>query len=80
MPDVLRIGPYRFYFWSRENREPPHIHVKRDRKEAKFWLEPAVSLAQNWGFARHELTVVRRLVVEHRTQLLEAWHEHFGQS
>ena len=44
MPVALRIGPYRFYFWSRENHEPPHIHVGRDRVEAKFWLEP-VALA-----------------------------------
>ena len=46
MPDVLRIGPYRFYFWSRENQEPPHIHVKRDRALAKFWIDPAVVLAK----------------------------------
>ena len=54
MPRVPIDGPYRFFFWSRENDEPPHVHVKRDRLEAKFWIDPVVELAQNWGFARHE--------------------------
>jgi hypothetical protein len=80
MPDVLRIGPYRFYFWSRENNEPPHIHVRRDRMVAKFWIDPTVTLVKNQGFARHELTVIRGLVEEHRDRLLEAWHEHFDQA
>jgi len=40
MPTVLRIGPYRFHFYSREGTEPPHIHVARDDFEAKFWLQP----------------------------------------
>ena len=46
MPTVLRIGPYRFHFYSREPGEPPHIHVARDDFEAKFWLRP-VRLAVN---------------------------------
>ena len=53
MPTVLRIGPYRFHFYSRENDEPPHIHVARDDFEAKFWLQP-VSLAANLGFNQAE--------------------------
>lgn len=80
MPKVLVIGPYRFFFWSRENQEPPHVHVERDDKEAKFWLEPIVELASNWGFARHEINEVLRLVIENRDLLLEKWHEHFGQN
>ena len=42
MPNLLQIGPYRIYFWSLENGEPPHVHVKRDRSKAKFWLLPVV--------------------------------------
>ncbi len=40
MPTVLRVGRYRFYFFSNENNEPPHIHVKAGDDEAKFWLDP----------------------------------------
>ena len=40
MPKALKDGPYRFFFWSRENNEPPHVHVRRERFEAKFWIPP----------------------------------------
>ena len=40
MPVILRISPYVCYFWSLEGNEPPHVHVKRDKDEAKFWLAP----------------------------------------
>lgn len=36
MPTVLRIGRFRFFFYSNENAEPPHIHVKVAENEAKF--------------------------------------------
>jgi hypothetical protein len=78
MPKSFEDGPYRFFFWSRENNEPPHVHVQRERLEAKFWIDPEVELAQNWGFARHELNRIRQLVIAKRDQLLEIWHEHFN--
>ena len=77
MPTVLRIGPYRFYFHSHESHEPPHIHVDRDKLSAKFWIDP-VHLTRNFGFSPHELRKIENLVVEHRLQLLEAWHGYFG--
>lgn len=40
MPTVLRVGRFRFYFFSNERQEPPHIHVKAAENEAKFWLDP----------------------------------------
>jgi hypothetical protein len=75
MPTVLRVERYRFYFYSRENAEPPHIHFELADKLAKYWLEP-VELASR-RFRAHELNEVRSLVLEHRHDLLEAWHEHF---
>lgn len=77
MPTVLRTGPYRFYFYSHEPNEPPHVHVDRDDLSAKFWLDP-VDLAQNFGFAARELTILRGIVSSHQTELLEAWNGHFG--
>ena len=78
MPTVLRVGPYRFHFYSREENEPPHIHVARDDFEAKFWLRP-VALAVNYGFARSELQKVTGLVEENCQQLLSAYIEWHGQ-
>jgi hypothetical protein len=40
MPTVLRNGPYRFFFYSADGGEPPHVHVQRDDMIAKFWLQP----------------------------------------
>jgi hypothetical protein len=77
MPTVLQVGPYSFIFFSSDGVEPPHIHVKRDRQIAKFWLEP-IGLAKNRGFPKHELRGVGRLVREHQQDLLEAWREYFG--
>jgi hypothetical protein len=77
MPTVLRAGPYRFYFYSHESTEPPHIHVDRDDLSAKFWLQP-VGLARNFGFSPKELRRIQRLVTQHQQEFLEAWHGHFG--
>ena len=77
MPTVLRDGPYSFLFFSFDQTEPRHIHVKRDRAIVKYWLDPVV-LAKNRGFADHELNRIERLVVQHRDFLLEAWHEYSG--
>lgn len=77
MPTVLRSGPYRFYFYSHEPNEPPHIHVDRDDLSAKFWIEP-VGLARNLGFSAKELRRVQKVVHQHQADFLEAWHGYFG--
>ena len=77
MPTVLRSGPYRFYFYSHEPNEPPHVHVDREDLSAKFWIDP-VQLAANFGFRAHELRTIQLIVAERRTQLLEAWNEFFS--
>jgi len=70
-------GPYRFYFYSHEPNEPPHMHVDRDDDSAKFWLEP-VSLARNLGFSGHELRTIERIARNNQQELLEAWNGRFG--
>jgi hypothetical protein len=75
MPTVMRIGPFRFFFYSNERGEPAHVHVQRDRALAKFWLVP-ISLSQSKHFAAHELNVVRQHIEDNAITLLEAWNEH----
>lgn len=77
MPTIHRQDAYRFYFYSHEPDEPPHVHIDRGGESAKVWLEP-VALARNVGFRPHELTRVLRIVGRHRETFLDAWHEHFG--
>ena len=80
MPTVLRVGPYRFYFYSHDlSHEPAHVHVDRDDLSAKFWLSP-VALARNLGFVASELRRIERIVQDHQAQLLEKWDEEYGRT
>lgn len=76
-PTILQSGPYRFFFFSTDRSEPPHVHVMRERRLAKFWLGP-VRLASRVGFGKRETARLTRLVVEHETEIRKAWHEYFG--
>lgn len=77
MPTILRNGAYRFFIYSNESGEPPHIHIQSGNKLAKFWLKP-VSIASSTRFAAHELRKLNKLVEENLDYLLEAWHEYFS--
>ncbi len=77
MPTVLRVGRFRFFFFSNEGQEPPHIHVKAGEDEAKFWLDP-IQLAANHGFNDRELNQVQRVIADHWDDLLEEWNEYFN--
>lgn len=74
MPTILRIGSFRFHFYSDEGNEPAHIHVRGPDGECKFWLEP-VGLARNRGVAPHDLREIERLVYENRDMLIDKYHE-----
>jgi hypothetical protein len=76
MPTVLRIGPYRFFFYAGDRTEPPHIHVERDDGEVKFWLDP-VRFEGSQGFTRKEINKIGKLVEGNQQQLLESWNEFF---
>ena len=78
MPTVLRVGPYRFFFYSGDGHEPAHVHIERDDRLAKFWLAP-VRLDRSGRFSRTELRDIGRLVDGHAAELLEAWNDYFGQ-
>jgi len=77
MPTLLRANGYRFFFFALEGSEPPHIHVEKAEKYAKFWLHP-VHLARNRGFLSRHLREIRAMVEEHQTLFEEKWHERFG--
>jgi hypothetical protein len=76
VPTVHREGPYRFFFYSADRNEPPHVHVERDANRAKFWLDP-VRLARSGGLGAAELQQVERLVIARQQLLLGAWDEYF---
>lgn len=75
MPTVLRVGPYRFHFYSDERGEPAHVHVRSSDGECKFWLDP-VGLAKNRGLAPHQLRDIEKIVYEHQELLIKKYNEH----
>jgi hypothetical protein len=75
MPTVPGIpGPYRFFFFSGDCAEPPHVHVRRDELQCTFWLTPVV-ITQPGRFPAQDLAAIERIIFP---QLLEAWDEHCG--
>jgi hypothetical protein len=77
MPTVLRVGAYRLFFYAGDRDEPPHIHVERNDKLAKFWLDP-VRLQRNEGFSRVEISRIHKIISENESKLMRAWNEYFG--
>lgn len=73
----LVIAGFRFFFFSNEGSEPPHIHVEAGDGYAKFWLEP-VELAESHRFESQELRRARLLVGNHKALFLEKWREYFS--
>jgi hypothetical protein len=77
MPTVLTVDGYKFFFFMRENGEPPHIHVYKAECACKFWLKP-IALARNRNFKSHELTKIRKIIEEYHDYLLEKYNEYHG--
>ncbi|MFA7281663.1 MAG: DUF4160 domain-containing protein [Sterolibacterium sp.] len=75
-PTVFRKGDFRFYFFSREETRM-HVHVQAQNGEAKFWLEPAIELAQFTGLSPREINEALRLVQEHENDIRNVWYTHF---
>lgn len=76
MPTVLRIGPYRLFFYASDGREPIHVHVEAGDNSAKFWLSP-IQVARPGGFSARELRQIEQIITEHIDALVEAWHGYF---
>ncbi|NLD38701.1 MAG: DUF4160 domain-containing protein [Desulfatiglans sp.] len=74
MPTVLRIGSFRFHFYSDEGKEPPHIHIDTPDGECKFWLDP-VRLARNKGISPITLRIIEKLIFENITFLKGKYDE-----
>jgi len=77
VPTVLRAEGFRFFFFSNEGTEPPHIHVEHGDGHAKFWLDP-VTLAVAKDLKKSELRRANLLVIQHRLNFMEKWREYFG--
>jgi hypothetical protein len=80
MPSILRRRGFNFFFYSNEGtpREPHHIHVEKDGREAKFWLMPEVRVAYNDGYDARTLRELLEIVEANRDRIERAWNEYFS--
>lgn len=80
MPKLLEWNGWKFFFYSREGMplEPPHVHVRKDRSEAKLWLTPDVSVASDRRIDPHTLKLIVGIVEEHRAEFEERWNVFFS--
>ena len=76
MPTVLRVKGFRFFFYSNDHT-PIHIHVEKDNKTAKFYLEP-IELEKSRGFNAKEIGELRKLVNSNLELFKNKWNEHFN--
>jgi hypothetical protein len=76
-PTVFNSGPYRFFFFSREETRM-HVHVMSSEGEAKFWIEPIVALAEYKGLSKRELTRLQKIVEERQHEIKANWKKHFN--
>jgi hypothetical protein len=79
-PVVFRAHGIKFHFFANEGnpREPAHIHAERPGAKAKLWLHPQVSVAHSFGYNRHELSMLVRLVEARRCEIEKVWNEFFS--
>ena len=76
-PTVFREGKYRFYFFSKEEQRI-HIHVISPEGEAKFWLEPIISLANYSGLSKRQLNFLQKTIERHENEIVKKWKEHLS--
>jgi hypothetical protein len=76
-PTVLRDGPFRLFFFSREEARL-HVHVAHPDGEAKFWLDPTISLAAVVGLSPKLVADAQAVVRRHEQEVRDAWKRHFG--
>jgi len=76
-PTIFRFRGYRFFFFSREEKRM-HVHVYCADGEAKFWLTPNISLANNYGLSNKKIAEVSKIIEERKDGITKAWEKHFG--
>jgi len=76
MPTIVIVNGYRLYFVSFDGSEPMHVHVRKEHRNAKVWIE-SMSLAWSQFKDREDATILG-IVRENEDLIREKWHEHFG--
>ena len=76
-PTVFRFKGYRFYFLSNEENRM-HVHIYCQKGEAKFWLEPIISLATYYRLKPRKLNEILKIVEKRKNEIIKSWKAHFS--
>jgi len=76
MPTLLRVRGIRFFFYSGEYDEPPHVHFEKGNAVGKCWLEP-VEIAYCIGFKTSEKRLILQIIYKSSIQFKQQWNEYF---
>ncbi len=77
MPTILRIDGFRFFFYSNEGNEPPHVHVEKGDGWGKYWIDP-VGKDYMHNFTPKEEKRIDQIVYDERDNFKSKWYEFFG--
>ncbi len=77
MPTIYRVKGYRFFFFSNEIGELPHIHIESAENYAKFWLD-TIDIARNIGYNERELNAIRKIIEQQRDFFMRSWNDYFN--
>lgn len=82
MAEVLRIGSIVIFFYSADLQERMHVHVRQQRNEVKYWIDPEIELANRirGSFADHELNKIENLLRRNREVIVQKWNEEIQKS
>ena len=70
----IDVGEYRFNFVVADVRERPHVHVRKGKKAAKYWID-RIECSRRGDFKNHELTEIERILANYQEALLAKWDE-----
>lgn len=77
MPTVLVKDGFRFFFYSREGNEPPHIHVIGKGGEMKIWLNN-LNIAAAYALSPKEQRIALEIVVMNIELFKTEWEKFHG--
>jgi hypothetical protein len=78
MPTIFIINGFRFFFYSNENNEPVHIHVKKGGADGKIWLLPNFEIAYMHRFSTTQISEIEEIAIKNIDLLIKKWNEYFG--
>ena len=81
MPTVMLLNGWRFFFYSNENDEPPHIHCKKGDQEAKFWLlQDSFDIEEAFSFqlSPADRRFLRQTIFAHFDYIMLEWESFTG--